>query len=105
MTTTDSPVGDYPFASGPDPACSNFARLDREQPKHRPHLRSEDGVAPSPTLLLDTVCGAALNHVITTTDRLRSRVFRRAVPNSAELVDFIIRGLDTNPQLSKRKNR
>lgn len=43
MKPSECPVADYRFASGPDPACSNFARLDRAQQQHRPYLRAEEG--------------------------------------------------------------
>jgi AcrR family transcriptional regulator len=100
------------FESGPHGAAAIRERIRRSQVQaarslvRRAVLAGELAPGTSPTLLLDTVCGAALNHVITTPDRLRPRVFRRAVPYSAELVDFIIHGLDTNTaQPSKRKNR
>lgn len=48
----------------------------------------------SATLLLDTVCGAALNHVITTPISLRSGIRERAARYATDLVDFVMRGRD-----------
>lgn len=36
------PMADYQYRSGPDPAGSNFARLDRYQEEHRPFFRTEE---------------------------------------------------------------
>lgn len=38
----DNDVVDYTFLSGPDPACSNFAKLDEVQRQHRPFLRTDE---------------------------------------------------------------
>lgn len=35
-------VADYTFLRGPDPAGSNFAKLDELQRQHRPYLRTEE---------------------------------------------------------------
>lgn len=40
--THDNEVVDYTFLSGPDPACSNFAKLDEVQRQHRPFLRTDE---------------------------------------------------------------
>jgi AcrR family transcriptional regulator len=50
--------------------------------------------ATSATLLLDTVCGAALMHVITTPISRRAVIRARASSYAADLVDFVMRGLD-----------
>jgi cytochrome P450 len=42
-TSTKCPIVDYEFARGPDPAGSNFLRLDHLQQQHRPFFRTEEG--------------------------------------------------------------
>lgn len=37
-----NPVADYTFLRGPDPVCSNFAKLDELQRQYRPYLRTEE---------------------------------------------------------------
>jgi AcrR family transcriptional regulator len=57
---------------------------------HRAIERGELDSETSITLLLDTVCGAALNHVIGTPPRRRREIGRDAAEYAAGMVDFVM---------------
>jgi AcrR family transcriptional regulator len=57
---------------------------------HRAVERGDLDPDTSVTLLLDTVCGAALNHVIGTPPRRRSEIWRTAAGYAEGLVDFVM---------------
>ncbi|HVW41213.1 MAG TPA: TetR/AcrR family transcriptional regulator [Amycolatopsis sp.] len=52
----------------------------------RGELRQETSV----TLLLDAICGACLNHALTTPERLRRKACAKIGGYAAELVDFVL---------------
>lgn len=57
---------------------------------HRAISRGEVSSDTSITLLLDTICGAALNHVVGTPPRRRAETCRTAAGYAQELVDFVL---------------
>ena len=61
---------------------------------HRAINRGELPASISVTLLLDTICGASLNHVIGTPPRMRAAIRLHVSTYTAELVEFVMRALD-----------
>jgi len=60
---------------------------------HRAVARGDLPPGTSVTVLLDAICGAALNHVLGTPTRMRPMIRKQAPKYAAELVDFVMRAL------------
>lgn len=67
------------------------ARTIVQRGVRRGELRSDTPV----TILLDTLCGAAINHAIATPPHLRERVARERDKYTSDLVDFVLASLIT----------
>ncbi|WP_433507545.1 TetR/AcrR family transcriptional regulator [Pseudonocardia halophobica] len=82
----------------PEVFADLYARRNEERVRaaraivRRGIARGELAAGTSPTLVLDAVCGAMLNHALATPDRLRKVVIAGGERYAAELVDLVLQG-------------